>query len=278
MAMAPVGRGASGYCYAGLDTSVRQIRLLKLKRGRMGDPVACSLETISLDTQPVPVYYALSYVWGSAAKLRHMMLDNHAFPITANLHTALCFMRGSESDVLVWTDAVCINQDDLDERGRQVALMEDIYTAAKTCACWLGSADGQGIVSPGGIFDLHERMPGLDWKDSKAPVQAYWYFLEELSGPDKLRPHQPDPTGCAVARIAAAVALLYYLAIQTETRHLGILQILDPDKASALPDWSRPLGDAFDALESILGMDACVDSAGSCPSLKGHFSLLPPCH
>ena len=96
-------------------------------------------------------------------------------------------------------------------------------------------------------------MPGLDWKDLTSPAQAYWYFLEGLTGPDNLRPHQPDVTGCALARVAAAAALLYYLATQTETRHLGTLQILDPDKASTLPDWSRPLGDIFDALRSILG-------------------------
>ena len=96
---------------------------------------------------------------------------------------------------------------------------------------------------------MHEMMLGLDWNDLTTPDQAYWYLLEEFTGPDKLRPHQPDPTGCAVARVAAAVALLYYLATQPETRHLGALQIFDPDKASTLPDWSRPLGDIFDALK-----------------------------
>ena len=127
---------SSGYHYEKLNASVREIRLLNLlKKGRMGDPVGCALGTISLDDQQVPAYYALSYVWGSAADTREMTLENHAFSITANLHTALCFMRGSESDVLIWTDAVCINQDDIDERGRQVALMGDIYIAAEACAC-----------------------------------------------------------------------------------------------------------------------------------------------
>ena len=67
--------------------------------------------------------------------------------------------------------------------------MGDRYIAAKACACWLGSADGQDIVSPRGVFDMHEMILGLDWNDLTTPAQAYWYLLEEFTGPDKLRPH-----------------------------------------------------------------------------------------
>ncbi len=75
------------YHYQKLNASVREIRLLNLKKGRMGDPIECALGIISLDDQQVPAYYALSYVWGSAADTREMTLENHAFCIAANLHT-----------------------------------------------------------------------------------------------------------------------------------------------------------------------------------------------
>ncbi len=34
---------------------------------------------------------------------------------------------------------------------------------------------------------MHEMMLGLDWNDLTTPDQAYWYLLEEFTGPDKLR-------------------------------------------------------------------------------------------
>jgi hypothetical protein len=39
---------------------------------------------------------------------------------------------------LLWVDAICINQDDLEERNRQVSLMAFIYSRAQAVLVWLG--------------------------------------------------------------------------------------------------------------------------------------------
>ncbi|KAH6845846.1 heterokaryon incompatibility protein-domain-containing protein [Chaetomium sp. MPI-CAGE-AT-0009] len=41
----------------------------------------------------------------------------------------------------IWIDAVCINQQDMDERGEQVKIMDKIYTKATHTIIWLGRAD-----------------------------------------------------------------------------------------------------------------------------------------
>lgn len=42
----------------------------------------------------------------------------------------------SDKDRLVWIDAICINQHDVDERNHQIALMRRIYTSAfRTIIC-----------------------------------------------------------------------------------------------------------------------------------------------
>ena len=41
----------------------------------------------------------------------------------------------------IWADAVCINQNDLDERSSQVSIMGDIYSSAKVCQIWLGTVE-----------------------------------------------------------------------------------------------------------------------------------------
>ncbi len=41
----------------------------------------------------------------------------------------------------IWADAVCINQNDLNERSSQVTFMGDIYKSAKGCQIWLGTVE-----------------------------------------------------------------------------------------------------------------------------------------
>ncbi|KAK3178136.1 hypothetical protein OEA41_000269 [Lepraria neglecta] len=43
----------------------------------------------------------------------------------------------------IWIDAICINQQDLIERGAQVSVMGDIYRAAQSVVIWLGPHDKQ---------------------------------------------------------------------------------------------------------------------------------------
>jgi hypothetical protein len=38
----------------------------------------------------------------------------------------------------IWVDAICINQDDEDEKMAQILLMKDIYSHAETVYIWLG--------------------------------------------------------------------------------------------------------------------------------------------
>lgn len=55
---------------------------------------------------------------------------------------------GSGSELLLpfWVDAICINQEDLDEKTKQVALMRRIYECALNVLIWLGPAVDQDIM------------------------------------------------------------------------------------------------------------------------------------
>jgi hypothetical protein len=64
------------------------------------------------------------------------------FPVTQNLYVALQQFRIAPSpwagERSVWIDAICINQDDLEERGREVKKMEMIYSKALSVQPWIG--------------------------------------------------------------------------------------------------------------------------------------------
>ena len=59
----------------------------------------------------------------------------------------------TDRSLQIWADAVCINQNDVDERSSQVSIMSDIYQEAKKCQIWLGTVEeikdwpDEGVVS-----------------------------------------------------------------------------------------------------------------------------------
>lgn len=71
-------------------------------------------------------------------------------PVRRNLLCALRVLR-AEGHLVLWIDALCINQDDNRERGHQVEMMGDIYRKASCVLSWLGTPDA---------FELEEK--GLD--------------------------------------------------------------------------------------------------------------------
>ena len=58
--------------------------------------------------------------------------------MTESLHAALQTIRQVDQPMTVWADAICINQDDLDERSQQVLRMRKIYSESLRLFVWLG--------------------------------------------------------------------------------------------------------------------------------------------
>jgi hypothetical protein len=91
--------------------------------------------------EKIPKFTALSYTWGSRSDgQQRILVDGCCINITFNLHAGLTHIREKDSNLVLWIDALCINQDDILERNRQVPLMRDIYMVAETVLVWLGSA------------------------------------------------------------------------------------------------------------------------------------------
>ncbi|KAH7082833.1 heterokaryon incompatibility protein-domain-containing protein [Paraphoma chrysanthemicola] len=128
--------------YHALSPELREIRLLTLSPGEREEPIKCSLSTVSLTDELI--YDALSYVWGKyEAQSPSIELDGNNFTVTPNLYSALRHIREpvGKDCMNLWVDAVCINQNDLDERNAQVSMMRDIYASAARVIIWLGEED-----------------------------------------------------------------------------------------------------------------------------------------
>jgi hypothetical protein len=113
-------------------------RYIILHRGTGTDPLRCSLRTAPLSKTK---FEAISYVWGKSKKNKKIICDGRIIKITKSLSNVLRRLRLPYRRRKLWADGICINQDDLDEKGHQVAIMGDIYRSAKCVLIWVGSID-----------------------------------------------------------------------------------------------------------------------------------------
>ncbi|KAN0089922.1 HET domain containing protein [Hyaloscypha variabilis] len=99
-------------------------------------PISITLQQVSILEQTLPA--ALSYVWGDPKDKVPIEIDGKFIHVTKNCNAALQALRHRTDTKLVWVDAICIDQENSEEKGKQVALMGDIYKNAERTVAWLG--------------------------------------------------------------------------------------------------------------------------------------------
>jgi hypothetical protein len=169
------------YVYRPLLQEPQSIRLLQIEPGAEGSEIHCLVfdYTIQQDCVSGP-YEALSYVWGDSAERQRIYLkdagsENTAkeavayLDVTTNLYVAMNRLRDPVFPRLIWIDAVCINQMNLQERAMQVKFMATIYSCASRVVVWLGEeADNSGEA----LDELEKVAAESQWRnvmDEDAP-------------------------------------------------------------------------------------------------------------
>lgn len=75
-------------------------------------------------------YDALSYTWGDSTPVNEIEVNGAAVAVKRNLFDALVHLRLPANERYVWIDALCVNQDDNEEKAKQVEMMFSIYQNA----------------------------------------------------------------------------------------------------------------------------------------------------
>ncbi|KAI0418320.1 heterokaryon incompatibility protein-domain-containing protein [Xylaria grammica] len=143
-------------------TRENEIRLLTLEPGQPDDEIRCTLVNVKLSWRTK--FEALSYTWGDPKVKTPIKVSGHDIGVTPNLHSALKDLRYTDRPRSLWVDAVCINQEDLKEKGQQILLMGLIYSRARRVLIYLGPmAPGvsQAIES---IKVLNSKMKALHFE------------------------------------------------------------------------------------------------------------------
>jgi len=125
------------------DLQDGQIRLFELDINTTGK-IAGRLQTV--EKISAPPFYALSYVCGSDAYSEEITINDHAVLVKPNLFAALQELRSYFQDkevahVWIWIDAICINQDNDEEKAKQIRSMHGVFSGAVEVLVWLGTVD-----------------------------------------------------------------------------------------------------------------------------------------
>jgi hypothetical protein len=170
--------------YQSLSVDDNEIRLLRLHSGVADDPLRCTLLQVSLhlhykyeykdwgtdhesftpggELEPCddhhPPYEALSYEWGPKPHESPITVNDIPLEISSNLSSALYQFRYHNRDRILWTDALCINQVDKEEKNSQIPLMTAIYQQAQRVLIWLGEEGHDSDLA----FDTLNKLGGVE--------------------------------------------------------------------------------------------------------------------
>lgn len=125
-------------------------------------------------------YAALSYTWGGNDTPNcDIVINGNRVSVRSNLEAALRCLRERkiiQSGLLIWIDALCINQADIQERNHEVKRMRTIYKTACEVVVWLGN---EGDNSSKAITLIKALSKAAD-EESPATLQGLMETLPDV--------------------------------------------------------------------------------------------------
>ncbi|KAF2173691.1 hypothetical protein M409DRAFT_15966 [Zasmidium cellare ATCC 36951] len=167
----------AAYTYDRFSDPQRQIRLLHLHcSDDRNSSLTGQIEIYNVPTDGTvmePRFEALSYTWGSATANKQVFVNDETLMITDSLESFLRVRRQPQQELVFWVDAICINQQDVEEKSQQIPLMGFIYTLACKVTIWLGPRSDDSDFGMQWLNELGEdspyaKMPLLSSKSLRA--------------------------------------------------------------------------------------------------------------
>lgn len=98
--------------------------------------IRCVLHTFRL--AQIPQYNAISYTWGPEAPTTLIEVNGQLKSVRLNCELVLGRARQHDPTALYWIDAICIDQENLEEKGHQVAIMGKVFGASHLAIAYVG--------------------------------------------------------------------------------------------------------------------------------------------
>lgn len=178
-----------------LANSNSQLRLLKFVSEVGVEVPSVELRAVStgeaFSKKRLLRYHAISYTWGSRTPQKPIVVDKGEFQVNLNCRKALlqaqrCVLAQKQAqnqedaaDDYYWIDAICIDQQDHQEKANQVQLMGQIYdNAVQVLSCIGDEADDSNLV-----MDMLQNAPddlvGKEWPEWHFGRRAFFWLRKK---------------------------------------------------------------------------------------------------
>ncbi|KAL8377643.1 hypothetical protein RB595_008368 [Gaeumannomyces hyphopodioides] len=269
------------FSYERLSNMHKRIRLLTLNSGaEETNEVECRLfegeisqgQVLRVENGvalEVVSYEALSWSWGTREHRYQVLIrkDDERYEKMASpdLVWALRFLRHPNRDRVLWIDALCIDQGNVEEKNHQVQMMSQIYSYASSVCVWLGLDDLSTRMAIKFIREEILKLEQFDdlcqdpansqkWRSLLLLMQKPWFFrrwvVQEIAlakqatiycGPDQI--DWKD----------FSVAVELFVEVETATHRLSEVMKKDPNFYH-VPGWFEYV--------SALGASLLVEATG----------------
>lgn len=161
------------------ERSAKYERRDKRRSSRTTPNHAKDVQTQDIDDDVVG-YEALSWCWGQEVKDRAIRIQEsgkyYRLAVTRDLTLALKYLRHPHEERILWIDALCIDQENHEERNHQVQMMSLIYSGAKQACIWLGEDTDDSTTA---IRFIHEimKLENFDIISEKKENASKWQSL-----------------------------------------------------------------------------------------------------
>lgn len=176
--------------YLPLNALDHEIRILVLypNEDHSGDIVCETFnfnvkQFFEMGTERFP-YLALSYVWGGPDTKKTIWFGREQKTVTLNLFEALQSLRDPFVPMLLWVDALCIDQGNPEEVKSQVGMMDVVYSGAGAVLAWISNQQNEHYMSSVAmelLTGLERLIDGVRYDvgqpSAKQPLRNEWKKL-----------------------------------------------------------------------------------------------------
>lgn len=166
-----------GLVYEPLADATTDLRLLQVLHRHRNGRIQVHMWNVPVDEKDLPnlpEYRCLSYTWGVPDAGYEIYLNGCLVKVRHNLHEFLIQAANSIAMQPLWIDALCIDQNSVDEKNIQVTKMGLIYSRAQAVLVWLGT---DAALIPVARYITHHQIghqPQDNQTDMEASFGAFW--------------------------------------------------------------------------------------------------------
>ena len=162
------------------DLSGKEVRLIELQQGNGGEPLWCRFffKDLTEVRNGSGGYQAVSYAWSKNMEFNCRLYckasssrgTTSVLPITQRVQHLLRRFRLPSEDVVLWIDALCLNQEDPREKHYLISQMGDVYQKATRVRVWLDE----------GVLNSKPQQPNSEHFDGEKCIKFFRVFGQWL--------------------------------------------------------------------------------------------------